>query len=243
VRHFAVSSIFCLQFNEDLSLLFAGLEDSVDALCPSTFETLFHISAHGASVWSISVCPGENAIVLGTQGNGILVVKLRTNGKDIPRSQLGRDPYDTVGTMQARRFGNHTHPDDIFSEIHFLIAEIGTCSAISHALNGSCYAASNNSRIYHFRNAGEVCSKITSRIVALPKVESGDFHQMPRRDIYDVLCISNNLFGDLQKPSARLEKGFDALCLSTFAWLNHLACCRSSDNSTIVVVCCTIVVA
>ena len=89
---------------------------------------------------------------------------------------------------------------------------------------------------------------MTSRIVALPKVESGDLHQRPRRDIYDVLCISNNLFGDLQsvdaqKPSARLEKGFDALCVSTFAWLNHFACCRSSDNSTIVVVCCTIVVA
>ena len=163
--------------------------------------------------------------MLGTQGKEILVVKLRTDGKNIPRSRLGRDPYDTVGTMQARRFGNYTHPDDTFSEIHFSIVEIGTCSAISHALNGSCYAASNNSRIYYFRCAGEVCSKMASRIVALPVVESGDFYQRPRRDIYDVLCISNNLCGhlpeDAQKPSARLEKGFDALCVSTFTSILH----------------------
>ncbi len=200
-----VESIYCLQFNEGVSLLFAGLGVGVDALCPSTFESLFHISAHHKSVWSISVCPGENAIVLGTQDNGILVVKLRTNGKNIPRSQLGRDPYNLVEIHTstwylaelARRFGNHTHPDDTFSEIHSCIVEIGTCSAISHALNGSCYAASNNSRIYYFRSAGEVCSNMTSRIVALPKVESGDLSQRPRHDIYDVLCISNNLFGDL----------------------------------------------
>jgi len=197
VRKFR-QSMYCLRFNGDVSVLFAGLGLGVDALCPSTFETLFHISANRESVWSISVCPGENAIVLGTQGNGILVVKLRTDGKNIPRSKPGRDPYDIVGTMQARRIENHTDPDPYISDIHFCIVEIGTCSAISHALNGSCYAASNNSRIYYFRSADEIIlSRITSRFVALPVVESGDLSQTPRRDIYDVLCISNNLFGDL----------------------------------------------
>ena len=174
VRKFR-QSMYCLRFNGDVSVLFAGLGLGVDALCPSTFETLFHISANHDSVWSISVCPGENAIVLGTRGNGILVVKLRTDGKNIPRSKARR---------RCRIF---------------CISEIGTCSAISHALNGSCYAASNNSRIYYFRSADEInLFRITSRFVALPVVESGDLSQTPRRDIYDVLCISNNIFGDLQ---------------------------------------------
>ena len=95
---------------------------------------------------------------------------------------------------------------------------------------------------------------MTSRCVALPVVESGDHLQTPRRDIYDVLCITNNLFGhlypvDAQKLSAescgygtifgwcatwltclqcrqqplvaRLEKGFDALCVSTFTSILH----------------------
>ena len=111
------------------------------------------------------------------------------------------------------------------------MVEIGTCSAISHALKGSCYAASNCSRIYYFRIADEVCSRITPRFVALPVVESGDHLQTPRRDIYDVLCISNNLFGylhpvDAQKPSARLEKGFGAMCVTHL----HLCIVRGANT-------------
>ena len=40
-----------------------------------------------------------------------------------------------------------------------------------------------------------------------------------------------NLFGylhpvDAQKPSARLEKGFDALCVSTFTFILHALVCE-----------------
>ena len=172
VKVFWFCSIFCLQFNADNTLLYAGLENGVDALCVSTFTSFFFIPWTEA-VWSISAWPGEDVIVIGTTCNGIVVVPLHT--ENIRRSRHDGDSNYTFWTMPLR------------------VAEMGTCSAISHVSKGSWYAASNRSRIYFCGADGT----ITSRVVALPVVEPGDHSQTPRRDIYDVLCITNNLSGHL----------------------------------------------
>ena len=172
MKDFRISSTSCWQFNEDISLLFAGFENGVDALCASTFTSLF-IIPFCESVWSISAWPGEDVIVLGTTCNGIVVVQLHT--ENIRRSRHDGDSNYTFWTMPLR------------------VAEMGKCSAISHVSKGSWYAASNRSRIYFCGADGT----ITSRFVALPVVEPGDHSQTPRCDIYDVLCITNNLSGHL----------------------------------------------
>ena len=163
------SAIFCLRFTSDGSLLCAGLEDDVDVSCATSYTSIFRIPC-ATSVWSISARPGSDVVAFGLRFNGIAIVRLHAEA--ILR---GRD----------RRAS-----DDAFYSVQCLYTEIGTCSAISHATNGkngNWYAASNRSRIYTCSAGGT----ISSSLVAWPVQESEDHGRVPRRDIYDVLVISN----------------------------------------------------
>ena len=163
------SSIFCLRFTSDGSLLCAGVDYGVDVLCATSFTSIFRIPSVD-SVWSISARPGSDVVALGFRDQGIAIVRLHAEA--ISR---GRD----------RRAA-----DEAYYSVQCLHAEIGTCSAIAHATNGkngNWYAASNRSRIY-------ICSAggtMSSSLVAWSVQESEDPSRVPRRDIYDVLLISN----------------------------------------------------
>jgi hypothetical protein len=80
--------------------------------------------------------------------------------------------------------------DDALYSLQCVHSEIGTCSAIAHATNGkngNWYVASNRSRIYTCSTGGT----ISSSLVAWSVRELEDDSRVSRRDIYDVLLISD----------------------------------------------------
>ena len=166
VKRYPNSAIFCLCFSANRSLLIAGLEHGADVVCAETFTSIFLVG-FPESVWSISTRPGSDVVLLGLQSAGIVAVEL-----------------DLEAIRRHIRTG--TLSGDSLYMIQFRLFEMGTCMAISHALDGSWYAASNRSRVYFCSAAGT----LSSRYVTIPVVEDGDHSGIPRRDIYDVLVLS-----------------------------------------------------
>ena len=165
VRTYGTSRIFCLCVDAHDSLLFVGLETGVDVVAVGTFACIYLIPFPD-SVWSISMRPGSDDILVGLQYSGIVIVELDAES--------------------ARRRDLATEEISCFHKIKCQWLEVGTSSAISQGPHGSWYAASNRSRIYYCRAAGELDSRHVARAV----FDLGDYSGIPKRDIYDVLVIS-----------------------------------------------------
>jgi len=159
VKHYPASGIFSMCFSEKHNLIFVGLEYGADAICPVTFDSIFRVPFPN-SVWSLSTKPGSDVILLGTQIDGVMAIQL-------DRQELPEIRAYTIS------------PLDYWPEI-------GTCSAISYASDGSWYAASNRSLLYHCSTFGV----LSSRSIAMPVLEAEDTSGIPRSDIYDVSVVS-----------------------------------------------------
>ena len=159
VKRYPTSEIFSMCFSEKHSLFFVGLENGADAVCPVTFDSIFRIPFPD-SVWSLSTKPGSDVILLGTKNEGVMAFQV-----DRPELQ---------GILEYRIVPLEYWP------------EIGTCSAISYASDGSWYAASNRFLLYLCSTSGV----LSSRSIAMPVLEAEDASGIPRSDIYDVSVVS-----------------------------------------------------
>ena len=154
VKFYPTSEIFSLCFSQKHGLIFVGLDHGVDAICPVTYDSIFLIPTV-TSVWSLAVQAGSDVIMLGTQLDGVMVYLLTKP-----------DLFEYSITSLEYRPG------------------IGTCSAIRYASDGSWYAASNRSLLFHVSTLGV----LYARSIAGAVLEADDPSGIPRLDIYDV-CI------------------------------------------------------
>ena len=154
VKFYPASEIYSLCFSQKHGLIFVGLDHGADAICPVTYDSIFLIPTV-TSVWSLAMQAGSDVIMLGTQLDGVMVFLLTRP-----------DLFEYSITGLEYRPG------------------IGTCSAIRYASDGSWYAASNRSLLFHVSTLGV----LSSRSIAGPVLEADDPSGIPRLDIYDV-CI------------------------------------------------------